>query len=194
MELAQSARTDSRGRMRLRSDANMFWGFVCAWSVLGLAALVNNKTGLTGTDPLTPLQAVEFAAGLFAFSIAVLVVLARSHVTLQDGTLTIRNPLRRYDLALAAAQSLEPGFWGFPNLQVHNEQTIRVMGLEESTKDRMEGGLEDAAILRNVIAAVSAEDRTHADARVTKSWAVMDRSLAFLLIGWLAYALSFAVL
>ena len=154
-----------------------------------MAAVANNQSGMKGIDALTPWESVGIAAALFAVSVLALVVLGRSHVTLRDGTLSVRNPLRKYELALAAARSLEPGFLGFPSLHVRNSQTIRVMGLGESTKDTMAGGAEDALILRAVIGESSHDSRTDCDPHVRKSWAVLDGSLALLLVGWLAYAL-----
>lgn len=154
-----------------------------------MAAVANNKWGMTGIDALTPREALGVAAALFATSVLALVVLGRAHVTVRYGTLSVRNPLRKYELALAAVRSLERGFLGFPSLQVRNGRAIRVMGLGESTKDAMEGGAEHVLILRAVICESHDDSRTDCDPQVRKTWAVMDGSLALLLMGWLAYAL-----
>lgn len=153
-----------------------------------MAAVANNRSGLTGADRLTHWEAVGVAAALCLVSVLALVVLARPHVTVLDGRLSVRNPVRKYDLALAEAGSLEPGFLGFPTLRLRDGRAIRLMGLGESSRDTMEGGGEDALVLRAVMAENPHVSRTDRGPQLSKAWAVMDRSLALLLMGWLSYA------
>jgi hypothetical protein len=93
----------------------MFWGYVIAWGLFGMAALLLNKSIRTGSDPMAPREAAAYGAGLFLASIAAFCVLGRPFVTLASGVLTVRNPLRAYAVELAAVESLDSGLAGFPS-------------------------------------------------------------------------------
>ena len=184
-------RDPETGEMRFRNGSNMFWGYAVAWGLFGMSALLLNKSILTDPDPMTGPEVAQFAAGMFSASVAVLCVFARPYVTLRNGRVTVRNPLRIYRFALSQVQSVEDGFSGFPKLVVAG-RTIRVMGMEQTGLDQMSGGSEDMVVFQaeRADARVSTGDD---GAEVGVRWSLMDRGLALLLAAWAMYAASFFV-
>lgn len=192
LEAVIAARTDAAGRLTLRSDSNRFWGHVVAWLLLIVAAVANNRSGLSGPDALTVGQAVLVAACLFITSIAALIVLGRPHVTVVDRSVTVRNPLRTYRLDRSTMESLDEGFWGFPLLRLRGRRSLRVFGLGESSNESMQGGGDGAVILRSLIPEERAGTQTVQ--QESSHWSLMSGSLLLLLLGWLAYALAVTLL
>jgi hypothetical protein len=176
--------------MRLRKLSNMFWGYVVAWGLFGMAALLLNKSILTGPDPMAPREAATYGAGLFLASIAAFCVLARPFVTLASGVLIVRNPLRSYAVELAAVESLDSGLAGFPKLTVAG-RAIRMFGMEESGLQKMAGGSDDMAVLQAEIA--DAGDASGREEPLQVRWALLDKSLSLLLIAWSLYLVSWLV-
>ena len=193
MDLAIAARTDDEGRIRLRSDANHFWGCLSAWMLLGLAAIANNASGLTGEDALSPIEAAAVAVALFAASVGALIVLGRSHAVVADKHLEVRNPLRTYEVPVVSVRSLEPGLVGFPALLLEGGSIIHVWGLGGNLRDELEGGSEDAAILKALIARANGHEFLTSRPTVRTRWSVFDRSLIVLVVAWGLYACSFTI-
>ena len=176
--------------MHFRNLANMLWGYVLAWGLFGVAALLLNKSILTDSDPMTPSEGAAYGSGIFLASAGSLCLLARPSVTLRQGILTVRNPFRTYTCDLSAVKSLTSGFWGFPKLVVDG-RTIRVMGMEESNLQQMSGGSDDMAVLQAEIADQEL-GQAHPGGDVLRSrWALLDRGLCVLLAAWSTYAISF---
>lgn len=172
--------------MRFRNRSNMFWGYVAAWGLFGMSALLLNKSILSVPDPMTGREVLEYAAAMFTASIAAACVLGRPYLTLHDGLVTIRNPLRIYRLRLLDVESVVSGFWGFPKLSAA-DRTIRVMGMEESGLGRS----DDMSVLQMELEAQRLEGGQGHSAGVVAHWAPMDLGLGLLLAAWAAYALSF---
>jgi hypothetical protein len=170
----------------------MFWGHVLAWGLVGAAALGLNKSILTDSDPMTPGEVLAYASGMFLASVTALCVLGRPCVTVREGTVFVRNPLRTYRFQLADVESLESGFWGFPRLIVAGRR-IRAMGLEETTLDHLPGGSDDMAVLHAELGEQPSRHGTRSAAGIHARASIMDRGLAFLLAGWAAYALSLLI-
>jgi hypothetical protein len=175
--------------MRFRNFSNMVWGYVVAWGLFGMAALLLNKSILTDPDPMTPREAAACAAGLFAVSVAALGVLARPSVTLTAGVLTVRNPLRSYSVELGAVDSLRSGLAGFPKLTVAG-RTIRLFGMEETGLQKMAGGSDDMAVLQ---AEIEDSGRVSDTDGVQEQWAPLDKGLGLLLLAWSLYVASWLV-
>lgn len=175
--------------MRFRNLSNMVWGYVVAWGLFGMAALLLNKSTLTDPDPMTPRAAAAYGVGLFVVSIAALGVLARPSVTLRSGVLTVRNPMRAHSVELAAVESLQSGLVGFPKLTVAG-RTIRLIGMEESGLAKMAGGSDDMAVLKAEIAEAGAPTGTET---VQKRWVPFDKGLCLLLLAWSLYLASWFI-
>lgn len=181
------------GELRLRNGSNMFWGYIAAWTLFGLAALFWNRSILAepGRESRTELTVSIFC--LFLASVLALCVLGRPYVTVRSGVVFGRNPIRTYRFHLADVKSLTSGFWGFPKFVVA-DRSIRLMGMEESTLDSMRGGSQAMAVLQAEFAGME-PDRGHArDVGIHARWALMDRGLALLLAGWTFYAASFFII
>lgn len=184
-----SYRDPQTGRMRFRNLSNMFWGYVLAWGLFGMAALLLNKSILTDADPMTPREAATYGVGLFLASLAAFGLLARPFVILASGVLTVRNPLRVYAVELAAVESLESGLAGFPKLTVAG-RAIRIFGMEESGLQKMAGGSDDMAVLQ---AEIRDAQRSSGRGAVQTRWAVLDKGSILLLMAWSGYAISWFV-
>lgn len=186
-------RDPETGEMRFRNRSNTVWGYIAAWALFVLPALLLNKSILTDPDPMSGPEVARYAAAMFMASTAALCVLGRPYVTLREGLVTVRNPLRVYRFALSHVESVEDGFFGFPKL-VACGRTIRVMGMEQSGFDQLEGGSDDMVVFK---AELADRDRTNVDpteAGLLMRWSPMDRGLALLLAAWAVYAASFVVL
>jgi len=175
------------GEMLFRNRSNMFWGYVAAWGLFGMSALMLNKSILTDPDPMSEREVLGTAAAMFTASVAAACILGRPYLTLRDGLVTIRNPLRVYKLRLADVTSVVSGFWGFPRLTAAG-RTIRVMGMEEGG---LGGDSDDMAVLQMELEAQRTEPREGHSEGVLAHWAPMDLGLGLLLAAWAAYALSF---
>lgn len=191
LEHARQFMTDPRtGEMRFRNRSNMFWGYVLAWGLFTFSALWLNQSILTDSDPMTGREVLGYAATMFIASLASACVLGRPYLTLRDGLVTVRNPLRIYTLRLIDVESVVSGFLGFPKLSAAG-RTIRVMGMEESGLDQLGGGSDDMAVLQMELEARVPENDQEQAAGVVARWALMDLGLALLLTAWAVYAVSF---
>lgn len=129
------------GQMELRNLSNAFFGHVLAWGLLIMACvLLNRGIRLEGSDPMTVREVAGIAGALFAASVLALVILARAFVRIhpRTGMAFVRNPARTYEFHLASVGSLTSSVWGFPKLVVAGA-AIRLMGMEESTRQHMQG-------------------------------------------------------
>lgn len=185
-------RDPQTGEMRFRNGSNMFWGYILAWGLFGMSALWLNKSILTDPDPMTGPEVAQYAAGMFFASVTALCVLGRPYLTLRDGGVTVRNPMRIYRFALSRVQSVENGFCGFPKLVVAG-RTIRAMGMEQTGLDQISGGSDDMVVFQAELADASV-NTGDAGAVVSLRWSLMDLGLALLLAAWAIYAASFFIL
>ena len=186
-------RDPETGEMRFRNRSNTFWGYIAAWALFALAALLLNKSILTDPDPMSASEVARYAAAMFMASTTALCIMGRPYVTLREGLVTVRNPLRVYRFALSHVESVEDGFFGFPKL-VASGRTIRVMGMEQTGFDPLEGGSDDIVVFKAELADREKTTGDPAEAGLSMRWSPMDRGLALLLAVWAVYAASFVVL
>ena len=70
LEHARQFMTDPQtGEMLFRNRSNMFWGYVAAWGLFGMSALLLNKSILPDPDPMSEREGVGAAAVVFMASV-----------------------------------------------------------------------------------------------------------------------------